>query len=94
MHAYGTTNYREPAQPWQVVMGTSAASGHVKQTFGSRFYLHLRRQALFLSSTPLHPQWLSFRGKGRAAANGAEQELLDLTARRSENGPNASSALD
>ena len=29
--------------------------------------MHLRRQALFLSSTPLHPQWLSFRGKGRAA---------------------------
>ena len=37
---------------------------------GSRLYAFLRRSALRLSSTPLHPQWFSFRGKARGSVAG------------------------
>ena len=48
---------------------------------GSRLYALLRRSASRLSSTPLHPQWFSFRAKARAedaVAMAADGTLLDI----------------
>jgi len=48
---------------------------------GNSLYESLRRAALIVSSTPLHPQWFSFKAKARAAASvadGASGDLLDI----------------
>ena len=52
-----------------------------KLGFGARLYTYLRRTASLMSSTPLHPQWFSFRAKAQAVelvATGRTGDLLDI----------------
>ena len=56
-------------------------SAPISRFLGRRIYAYLRCKALLLSATPLHPQWLSFRAKSRAAkfvVAGVEGDFLDI----------------